>query len=152
MRHTCGDGGSLHTTGSELFFFPLTQKREVMWWPPHKHFPSLFSPHFSTTVCVCAALSFLSFPITHRSFPIYPHLCMYPDAKKLTMNQVHPKPCEVKKGAGFNKKNWLSLFPKYKHATQYNIGYILHTSTTYWHKSYLKLTKLANKCVVFLAS
>ena len=27
--------------------------------------------------CVYAALSFLSFPITHRSFPIYPHLC-YP--------------------------------------------------------------------------
>ena len=33
-----------------------------------------FFPPFSTTVCVYAALSFLSFPITHRSFLIYPHL------------------------------------------------------------------------------
>ena len=34
-----------------------------------------FFPPISTSVCVYAALSFLSFLITHRSFPIYPHLC-----------------------------------------------------------------------------
>ena len=45
-----------------------------MWLPPHKLFPSLFSLPSPLQWCVYAALSFLSFPITHRSFPVYPHL------------------------------------------------------------------------------
>ena len=40
-HHTCGDVGSLYKNESKLFFFPLSLKlsREVMWLPPHKHFP-----------------------------------------------------------------------------------------------------------------
>ena len=65
------------TRMSQNFFsFPLSHSREVMWLPPHKLFPSLFSLPSPLHWCVYAALSFLSFPITHRSFPIYPHLCL----------------------------------------------------------------------------
>ena len=47
-----------------------------------------FSPPLFTTLCVYAALSFLSFPITHRSFLIYPHLWSNPTLK-LTCPFLH---------------------------------------------------------------
>ena len=68
--HTCG--GSLYKSEFELFLSSLTYNREVMWLSPQKHFPSLFSlPSPLQWVCT-VALSFLNFPITHRSFPNLP--------------------------------------------------------------------------------
>jgi len=68
------------TRKSQSFFSFLSHTAEVMWLPPHKLFPSLFSLPSPLHWCVYAALSFLSFLITHRSFLIYPHLCRYPPA------------------------------------------------------------------------